>query len=391
MPEGRGFTAMFGKVWKVGEFVTNNNIKVKGFGSGKRIRGIKHGTKRPDLAIIDDLENDINVRSRKQRDRLEEWLDEAIDNLGSVDGKMDIIYIGTVLHKDSVLSRKLKLKFWHPKIFRALISYPERMDLWDIYGKKYKYESVEVAHNFYLENKEKMDRGAKLLWDSVSLEYLMQKIASNPKAFDKEQQNNPNAENQKFDSSRFIKISPTQMPKLDKTYLYVDAKGDSQAGDYCAFVGAGVSKQNMKLYVFLSKQIRIKGKPVIDEIIALQREYSFNLISGDKNGGFYILRDWLKERAWSEDIPITTKFIHHTDNKEDRMGELEFPIDEGDIIFVGDHQELWKQMDDFPESDFDDLHDSLASIYRLSKIKGKYKRERTTRFIRKTKKYKGYV
>ncbi len=380
-----------GKIWRVGEFVSKNNIKVKGFGSGKRIRGIKHGTNRPDLAVIDDLENDINVKSRKQRDKLEEWLDEAIDNLGSVDGKMDIIYIGTILHKDSVLARKLKLKFWHPKIFRALISYPTHIELWNEYSRLFKYQSIEDAHNFYLENKATMDKGAKLLWDAVSLEYLMQKRATNPKAFAKEQQNNPNAENQKFDSSKFIKISPTQMPKLDRKFLYVDAKGDSQAGDYCGFVGAGVNYKDQKLYVFLSKQSRIKGKAVIDEIIKLQKIYNFDLISGDRNGGFYMLRDWLKERAFNEGVFIkATKFIHHTDNKEDRMGELEFPIDDGDIIFVGEHPELFAQMDDFPEADHDDLHDPLSAIYRLSRIKYKHSRKRTN-IRRYKKKHKGYA
>ena len=384
-PEATGI----GRVWRVGEIVTKNNIKIKGFGSGKRIRGIKHGTFRPDITIIDDLENDINVRSRKQRDKLEEWLDEAIDNLGSVDGKMDIIFIGTILHKDSVLSRKLKLKFWHPKIFRALISYPTHIELWNEYSRIYKYQSIEDAHNFYLEHKDKMDKGAKLLWDAVSLEYLMQKRATNPKAFAKEQQNNPSSETQKFDSSKFIKISPTQMPKLNRTFLYVDAKGDSQVGDYCGFVGAGVNYQDQKLYVFLSKQLRIKGKPVIDEIIKLQKTYNFDLISGDKNGGFYMLRDWLKERAFNEGVLIkATKFIHHTDNKEDRMGELEFPIDDGDIIFVGEHPELWQQMDDFPESDYDDLHDALSAIYRLSRIKHKNKKRTNKRYIKK--RFKGY-
>jgi hypothetical protein len=140
-----------GKVWKIGEIVTNNNIKVKAYGSGKRVRGVKHGTYRPDLAIIDDLENDTNVRSRTQRDKLEDWLDEAIDNLGSVDGSMDILYIGTILHRDSVLARKLKLAFWHPIKFRALIQYPKNIDLWDEYSKIFKYSGVTVAHNFYSE------------------------------------------------------------------------------------------------------------------------------------------------------------------------------------------------------------------------------------------------
>lgn len=365
-PEATGV----GKVWKIGEIVTKNNVKVKGFGSGKRVRGIKHGVYRPDLAIIDDLENDTNVKSRKQRDKLEEWLDKAIENLGSVDGSMDILYIGTILHRDSVLSRKLKLKFWHPKIFRALISYPTNMHLWEEYSKLYKHVGIEEARNFYLERKAQMDEGAKLLWDSVKLEYLMQKRAANNKAFQAEQQNNPNAENQKFDSAKFKKISPTQMPKLDRIYLYVDAKGDSQEGDFCGFLAGGVSDATQKLYIFYSEQTRLKGKPVVSKTIKLLKSMKVYMLGGDKNGGFYMLRDWIKSECFTQNAPTPLmKFMHWTENKEDRMGELEFPIDDEDIIFVGEHPELFAQMDDFPEADHDDLHDPLSAVYRMSKLK----------------------
>lgn len=359
-----------GKIWKIGEIVTSNNIKVKAYGSGKRVRGVKHGTFRPDLVIIDDLENDTNVRSRLQRDKLEEWLDSAVENLGSIDDSMDILYIGTILHRDSVLMRKLKLKFWNPLIFRSLISYPKNMHLWEEYSNIYKYESEEKARNYYLEHKASMDLGAVLLWDSVSLDSLMRKRAANPKAFQKEQQNNPNSENQKFDSSKFPKISLTQMPKLDLIYLAVDAKGDSLVGDYCGMIMGGVSLQTQKLYIFYSKQSRLKGKPVVSAVVKILKSTKVYMLGGDKNGGFYMLRDWIKDECFRQNVtqPLM-KFTHHTINKEDRMGSLEFPIDDEDIVFVGEHPELFNQLDDFPESMHDDLHDPLQQVYEMSKLR----------------------
>ncbi|MCC9473553.1 hypothetical protein JHR34_09410, partial [Campylobacter jejuni] len=116
-----------GKTWRVGEFVSNNGVKIKAFGSGKRLRGVRYGVKRPDLVILDDLENDTNVRSKDQRDKLEDWVDEAVLNLGSADGSLDVLYIGTILHNDSVLSRKLKLGFWNPKVFRSIEEFPQRL------------------------------------------------------------------------------------------------------------------------------------------------------------------------------------------------------------------------------------------------------------------------
>jgi len=366
-PEATGV----GLVWKIGNIVTKNNIKIRAYGSGKRVRGVKHGVFRPDLSIIDDLENDTNVRSRTQRDKLEEWLDEAIENLGSVDDSMDILYIGTILHRDSVLARKLKLAFWHPVTFRALISYPENMPMWEEYTSILKYEGDEEAHNFYLENKELMDTGAILLWDAVNLESLMRKRAKNPRAFQKEQQNKPNSENQKFDSSKFKKIPYSQMPKLDYIYMAVDAKGDSEQGDYCGIVLGGVCLATQKLYIFYSKQARIKGKPVVTEVIKLLKKYKVYMLGGDKNGGFYLLRDWIKDEIYRDNSvnePIM-KFKHHTNDKNDRMGELEFPLDNGDMIFVDDHPVLFNQMDDFPESEHDDLHDPCQQVYEMSRLR----------------------
>lgn len=64
-----------GRVWREGVIVTNNNIKIEGFGTGKKIRGHRHGPHRPDLVILDDVEND---ESPRQRDKLEKWISKAI-------------------------------------------------------------------------------------------------------------------------------------------------------------------------------------------------------------------------------------------------------------------------------------------------------------------------
>lgn len=73
-PQGAGK----GRVWQVGTIVTANDAKVQAFGSGKRMRGLRHGPHRPDLVIGDDLENDENVRSPEQRDKLENWLKKTV-------------------------------------------------------------------------------------------------------------------------------------------------------------------------------------------------------------------------------------------------------------------------------------------------------------------------
>jgi len=69
---------------------------------------------RPDLFVIDDLENDESVRSEDQRDLLKRWFYSSVVN--SVDrGKPGwrIVVGGTILHEDSLLANLLEDPEWY--------------------------------------------------------------------------------------------------------------------------------------------------------------------------------------------------------------------------------------------------------------------------------------
>ena len=51
------------RIWRTDAILTKNDVLLVAKGSGKKIRGIKHRQYRPDLIILDDIENDENVRS----------------------------------------------------------------------------------------------------------------------------------------------------------------------------------------------------------------------------------------------------------------------------------------------------------------------------------------
>ena len=67
-----------GHVWNVGTVVTPGNVKIQALGAGKRMRGLRHGPHRPDLIVLDDLENDGNVDKPEQRDKLQSWLQKKM-------------------------------------------------------------------------------------------------------------------------------------------------------------------------------------------------------------------------------------------------------------------------------------------------------------------------
>ena len=79
--------------------------------------------------MLDDVENDENVNTTEQRRKLESWFKKAVSKAG--DTYTDIMYIGTVLHYDSLHSNVLKNPEYESKTYKAVISFAERDDLWD--------------------------------------------------------------------------------------------------------------------------------------------------------------------------------------------------------------------------------------------------------------------
>lgn len=86
------------------------------------VRGEKFGAYRPDLIIVDDVEDDEMVKNPERRQSLRELYDEALVPAGEK-GLVEIIVIGTVLHDDSLLARLVSERYYpeyRKMIFKAL-------------------------------------------------------------------------------------------------------------------------------------------------------------------------------------------------------------------------------------------------------------------------------
>lgn len=189
-----------GRVWQATTVITANNIKIRIGGTGKKMRGMKHGAHRPDLIFLDDLENDENVRDKAQREKVQNYVLSAIVGLAGPGGGMDIFWVGTSLHYDAAINRVSRKPGWRRRIFRSITTWPERMDLWDTWEGLYtsaatgtdeeKEQAEADALAFYQANKVEMERGAVVSWPEVRPLYrLMCMRAVDHTAFNQEQQN----------------------------------------------------------------------------------------------------------------------------------------------------------------------------------------------------------
>lgn len=74
----------------------------KGMDQLGSIRGVRFGAYRPDLIIIDDLEDDIMVKSRERRTDLKKQFTEVLKFAGDTGTQFTVV--GTILHDDSLMA-----------------------------------------------------------------------------------------------------------------------------------------------------------------------------------------------------------------------------------------------------------------------------------------------
>ena len=55
--------------WTATNMLLKNGVRIMAISKGQKIRGLRHRERRPDLIIIDDLENTEGVKTKEQRDK----------------------------------------------------------------------------------------------------------------------------------------------------------------------------------------------------------------------------------------------------------------------------------------------------------------------------------
>ncbi|MCB6182325.1 phage terminase large subunit [Leeia sp. TBRC 13508] len=360
-PEAMGRT----NVWQVGTIVTANGAKVEVFGSGKKIRGRRHGAYRPDLVIGDDLENDENVRSPEQRDKLMSWITKSLLSLGYADDSLDVFIIGTILHYDSVLARLLKNPLWSGKKFKAVEQWPERMDLWDKWQEALLNLGEEVAKAFYETHKLEMDAGVKICWPGGTTFYkLMIKRARDGKAaFDSEQQNDPLS----GDDAPFAECIQFWVNRL-REWIFFGACDPSlgKAGnsrDPSALLVGGFNRETGILDVVEAGIRKRLPDRIISDIIELQKQYRCILWVIETIQFQEFLRTELVKRAAKAGIPVPARAVQPNADKILRIETLQPHMANGLIRLGPDQSTLIDQLRHFPKADHDDGPDALQMLW----------------------------
>ncbi len=364
-----------GRVWQATTIVTANNRKVRIGGTGKKIRGMKHGPHRPDLIFLDDLENDDNVRDKAQRDKVESFVLKAVLGLAGPGGGMDVFWPGTSLHYDAAINRVSRKPGWRRRVFKSIMQWPARMDLWDRWEGIYTAsadddEAKEAAESgaraFYDANKADMDAGTVVSWPEVRPLYrLMCMRATDHDAFNQEQQNEAGND----DTAPFKNIE-----------FWVDRRNDwiffgaidpsmgksNKARDPSAILVGGLDRQRMVLDVVEADVCRRVPDLIISRAIDLQAEYGCVTWSVEAIAFQEFLYTELLKRAALRGIPFPAIPGPTGRDKALAILSLQPHFANRKIRLHRSQSTLIEQLKFYPEADHDDGPDGLEMLWRIA-------------------------
>lgn len=356
-----------GRIWQSGIAITKNNLKIQVAGVGKKLRGLTHGAYRPDLVILDDIENDENVRKPEQRDKTSNWINKTIIPLGAAGEKLDIVYIGTVLHYDSVLNRCLNSAGWQSARFKSIIKQPLNADLWDSWEAIAKSEGKEKANQFYNENKKAMEEGAVVSWEARPLLTLMEiRSQIGRQAFDCEYQNDPTA----GDDAPFAN-SIHYYKELPRKLIYFGALdpslGKKGAGrDPSAILIGGLDQETGKLYVIEASISRRLPDRIIEDVINYQKIYGCFVWAIEAVQFQEFLRTELIKRGLARGVPIPARAVIPHSDKALRIESLQPHLKNESILLNVESKTLIDQLRHYPKADHDDGADALHMLWSLA-------------------------
>lgn len=376
------FGDLTGKVWRSNVLVTSSNIKMEAIGSGKKIRGRKHRNWRPDLLILDDVENDENVRTTEQRAKLDNWFKKAVSKAG--DDYTDIVYIGTLLHYDSLLANTLKNPAYRAIKYQAVLSFSAAEDLWqhwtEIFTDLSNDERERDALAFFHEHQAAMLEGTKVLWEEKLSYYdlMVMRVSEGESAFNSEMQNEPiNPDDCIFNEEWFDYYNEAEVNFRDPVFQFfgfVDPSlGKSKKSDFSAIITLVKHKSTGYMYVLDADIERRHPDRIITDVLEKEKwlrasyGHGYKKLGAEVNQFQWFLKEELAKASARAGLYLPIEEVQQTSDKVMRVQTLQPDIKNKYIKFNPRHKRLLEQLKQFPMGAHDDGPDALEGARTIAK------------------------
>lgn len=376
------FGPLAGSVWRSNVLVTKTNIKIEAIGSGKKIRGRKHRNWRPDLIILDDVENDENVRTPEQRKKLKDWFDKAVSKCG--DDYTDIVYIGTLLHYDSLLAKTLANPAYRSIKYKAVIRFSQADDLWQqwetIFTDLSNDDREADALAFFQAHKTAMLEGTQVLWEEKLSYYdlMVMRVSEGEASFNSEEQNEPiNPDDCLFMEEWFDYYNEAEVnfgdPAFDFFGFIDPSLGKTKRSDFSAIVTLAKHKGSGYMYVVDADIERRHPDRIIADVLAKERwlrasfGHGYRKLGAETNQFQWFLKEELAKASAKAGLYLPIDEVQQTSDKVMRVQTLQPDVKNKYIKFNRRHKRLLEQLTQFPMGAHDDGPDALEGARSIAK------------------------
>lgn len=333
----------FGKLvrenWDAEDFVTMNDVRLKARGKGQRLRGLKHRNFRPDLVILDDIENEQSARNPQRCNDTLKWVTKTV--YPAIDPGGNLFWIGTLLNRIAALyvachSKSDPFYKWERKIYRAID-----------------------------------DKGESLWPDKFPVAVLMQqKEQMGTAAFNQEKQNVPDSEDSLFRDEWIQYYEPEEI--VEKPLVigswFDPSLENTHKNDYKAIVTVGYDLETGVFYVLDAYIRRSTLDQSITDQIRLWQIYQPQAMAMEQNLFQRLLLREFDRAALEMGVTLPLRGVTNSLTKDIRIGSLSALVERGKIKFRREHSDqqlLVEQLLLFPDSTHDDGPDALEGAVRI--------------------------
>lgn len=326
--------------WSDRAIITLDNVKFEAMGVGTKLRGKKHLQWRPNRILCDDIENDENVATKEQRDKLYRWFFSALLNARSkVEGKIRVI--GTILHYDSLLANIIntdKNEGWVKHIFRAV-----------------NYDPAGNPYSLWPDQ-----------WSIADLAVRKAQVGS--VIFQQEMQNEPIDETTAIIKRSWIKYHDGYTPDQAKEWKKIiridpSIKKGEQNDEFAMAVLGTAPDHKMKLLD------TFKGKISLREQVSTVFQYALRWSAGtpgnveihvEDNAYQDALKQLIEEMSREQKQYWNVKGVSTVSDKTTRVKAVSGVIEGGHIEFGLEQTDAVEQLVNFGKMRYDDLADAVV-------------------------------
>lgn len=335
------------------EFEDGYQARVIAKGSEQKLRGLKWDQRRPDLLVLDDLENDEIVMNDDRRKKFRDWFSGALIPCKSINGI--VRFVGTILHMDSMLMRFMPRERNKENLVTPLCTKGPFKTAW--------YSAIYKAHTPKFENILWPTRCTRDFLEGERNHFLSQ---GQPDKYSQEYLNQPIDESMAFfRRTDFRKMVEEDFKKNKIFYIGCDlAVTTATEADYTAFVVGGVDQDGI-LNIVETIRERIDSVDIVSTILALNKKYDPQYFFFEKGAITNSILPHLQVAQIEQDNFVTTELFARVVDKKQFAHSIQARMRSGRVKFDKD-SEWWGDLEQeclrFPRDAKNDQVDALAML-----------------------------